>query len=333
MSRRNSFLLWLFILSILFFLISFGALPTLKSNSNGVVDVLYAGSLIPVMETSLGPSFSDLELKFNGEGHGAVQNANMVLDGQRFPDVFISSGITPIEMLIDNDSPLASWFLTFASDEMVIAYHPDSDFVVEFERARQGIIPWYTVLSIPEVKFMRTDPEMNPKGYYMIITAKLADIFYSNTSISQIILRGERNPLQLQPEETLMTLLETGEIDAVEAYRHEAVERGLPFIILPPEINLGDTKFTEYYRQVNYTLNSGRTIYGEPIVFALTIPSTVKNIDGAINFIEFILSTKAQSILQQNGFGKISFTLGGDISDIPEEIIQILQKKGYVESK
>lgn len=332
MSRKNSILVGLSILSIIYLLISFGALPTLKSDSN-IVNVLYAGSLISVMETSLGPSFSDLEHEFNGEGHGAVQNANMVLDGQRFPDVFISAGIIPIKMLFENDPPLASWFLPFASDEMVIAYNPDSDFVDEFERARQGIIPWYNVLSIPEVKFIRTDPELNPKGYYMIITAKLADIFYNNASISQNILRGERNPLQIQPEETLITLLETGEIDAVEAYRHEAVEKGLPFIILPQQINLGDTDYTEYYKQVNYTLNSGRTIYGEPIVFALTIPSTVKNIDGAINFIEFILSSEAQSILQQNGFGKISFTLSGDISDIPEEIIQIIQKKGFVESK
>jgi molybdate/tungstate transport system substrate-binding protein len=34
--------------------------------------------------------------------------------------------------------------------------------------------------------------------------------------------------------------METGEADAVIAYKHEAIERGFPFISLPPQINLAD---------------------------------------------------------------------------------------------
>jgi ABC-type molybdate transport system substrate-binding protein len=63
------------------------------------VNVLYAGSLISVMETKLGPAFSHLGYDYKGEGHGSIQDANMIIDGQRFPDVFISVGEKPITKL------------------------------------------------------------------------------------------------------------------------------------------------------------------------------------------------------------------------------------------
>ncbi len=92
------------------------------------VNVLYAGSLISVMETKLGPAFSHLGYDYKGEGHGSIQDANMIIDGQRFPDVFISVGEKPITKLIDNNPSLAKWYLGFASDELVIAYNPKSHF-------------------------------------------------------------------------------------------------------------------------------------------------------------------------------------------------------------
>jgi len=94
--------------------------------TGGDVNVLYAGSLISVMETKIGPAFSHLGYNYGGEGHGSIQNANMIIDGQRFPDVFISVGEKPITKLIDNNPPLAKWYIGFASDELVIAYNPES---------------------------------------------------------------------------------------------------------------------------------------------------------------------------------------------------------------
>ncbi|HZC20692.1 MAG TPA: hypothetical protein VE223_03520, partial [Nitrososphaeraceae archaeon] len=85
----------------------------------GQVNVLYAGSLLSVMETKIGPAFSNLGYDYRGEGHGSIQNANMIIDGQRFPDVFISVGANPVNMLINNKPSLAKWYLGFASDEMV----------------------------------------------------------------------------------------------------------------------------------------------------------------------------------------------------------------------
>lgn len=60
-----------------------------SAKEGGKVNVLYAGSLISVMETKVGPAFSHLGFDYRGEEHGSNQDANMIIDGQRSPDVFI----------------------------------------------------------------------------------------------------------------------------------------------------------------------------------------------------------------------------------------------------
>ena len=67
-------------------------IPSPTSAATKEIDVLYAGSLISVMETKIGPAFSHFGYDYRGEGHGSLQDANMIIDGQRFPDVFISVG-------------------------------------------------------------------------------------------------------------------------------------------------------------------------------------------------------------------------------------------------
>jgi molybdate/tungstate transport system substrate-binding protein len=286
----------------------------------GEVNVLYAGSLISIMETKIGPAFNHLGYDYKGEGHGSIQNANMIIDKQRFPDVFISVGEQPITRLIDNNLSLAEWYLSFASDELVIAYNPKSQFAADFEKAKTGSIPWYNVLAKPGIKFLRSDPLLDPKGCYTVIATKLAGILYHNSSLSSSVLKGERNPDQLRPEELLLTLLETGEADAIPAYKHEAIERGFPFISLPPQINLGDPAFASYYKQASCTQLNGSLNLGKPIVFDITIPKTARNTEGATQFIKFLLSDQGKKIFQNDGFKLLPITGGGNKTAIPQGI-------------
>lgn len=291
------------------------------TTGRGEVNVLYAGSLISVMETKIGPTFSNLGYDYRGEGHGSIQNTNTVIDGQRFPDVFISVSANPINMLINNKPSLAKWYVGFASDEMVIAYNPKSGFATDFEKAKTGVMPWYQVLAKPGIRFLRSDPLLDPKGCYIVISTKLAGILYHNSSLSSSILNGERNGNQLRPEEILLTLLEQGEADAIPSYKHEAIERGFPFISLPPQINLGDPAFANYYKQASCTQQNGSLTFGKPIVFDITIPNTVKNNAGAIQFVKFMLSKTGYIILQSDGFKTITpLIFGGNVSSIPKEV-------------
>jgi molybdate/tungstate transport system substrate-binding protein len=172
----------------------------------GQVNVLSVGSLLSVMETKVGPAFSNLGYDYRGEGHGSIQNANMIIDGQRFADVFISVAANPINILINNNKPsLAKWYLGLASDEMVIAYNPKSPFASDFQKAKTGVMPWYHVLAKAGIKFLRTDRFLDPEGCYTVIATKLAGILYHNSSLSSSILNGERNKDEFRPEEILMT--------------------------------------------------------------------------------------------------------------------------------
>jgi molybdate/tungstate transport system substrate-binding protein len=207
---------------------------------------------------------------------------------------------------------------------MVIAYTPNSPFFSDLERARKGEIPWYEVLSEDGLKFRRTDPELDPKGYYMIMVAQLANMYYNDSTIRDRILGQDRNPPQILPEESLLTTLEQGQIDASATYKHEAVARGLPYITLPREINLSDPKFSNYYDQASYALGKGQIVRGDTIDFSVTIPETNKNLDGSITFVKFLLSEKGMSILEKYGLNPIKAVGEGDIEKMPPAIKELL---------
>jgi molybdate/tungstate transport system substrate-binding protein len=291
--------------------------------------VMYAASLIKTFEETLGPAFQkETGYIYDGEPRGSVQIVNMIIDGLRTPDVFVSAGTVPIKTLMNNTTPFANWLVKFGSAEMVIAYSPNSRFFSDLEKARNGEIPLYQVLSRQDFKFGRTDPELDPKEYYMIITAELADLYYNDSGIKQRIMGEDGNPKQLFPEEILKTILKQGQLDAVAAYKHEAVARGLPYITLPPQINLADPTFVDYYKMGSYILeNRDQTIYGEPIYFSFTIPTTVKNLEGAISFGDFILSTNGKNILTDEGLNPIKPVVEGDITRVPASIKSIAMKE------
>ena len=64
------------------------------------------------------------------------------------------------------------------------------------------------MLSKQGLKFGRTDPELDPKGYYAIMTANLANLYYNDSSIKERVLGEDGNPKQIFPEEILKTILE-----------------------------------------------------------------------------------------------------------------------------
>lgn len=282
-------------------------------NSKNDMLVLYAGSLSNIFENHLKPLFKNLtNYNLKGEGRGSLQLSNLITDGFRRPDIFISADTIPIKNLMNNNPPLAGWLVKFASAEIVIAYNQQSSFASDFLKVKNGTMEWYNILEKGGFKFGRSDPKLDPKGYYTIIVAELATIFYNDSTIKERILGDDNNKKQIFPEEVLSSILEIGQVDAISAYKHEAIAKKLPYITLPNQINLGDPNNTKYYNQVTYELKSGQTIYGNPIYFSVTIPFTVKNLEGANNFLKFLLSTSGKNILKQIGLNPIDPILQKD---------------------
>jgi len=316
-------------LPIIFFI--FFSFSIKELNSTNTIDkdvsVIYAGSLVNFFENEIKSVFQNLTgYNFIGEGKGSVQISNMILDGFRKPDVFVSADTTPIERLINHTPPLANWLVKFGSAELVITYNPQSPFASDLVKASNGEIPWYQVLGKEELKFGRTDPELDPKGYYTVIAAKLANIYYNDSTIKDKILGEDRNKEQIFPEEILKSILDSGQIDATAAYKHEAIAKGLPYITLPDQINLSEPNYTNFYNKISYKLGTGETISGNSIFFSFTIPNTVENIEGAVSFVTFLLSENGKKILEQVGLSPIKPILQGDIHQLKPEILSLVQE-------
>jgi molybdate/tungstate transport system substrate-binding protein len=306
------------------------ATTTESGKNQDAVFVMYAGSLVKIFEDIIGPAFQkESGYSYIGEGKGSVQVSNLIEDGFRTPDVFVSAGTVPMMRLMNTppppSPPLVDWLIKFGSAEIVIAYTSNSPYFGELEKARKGEIPWYDVISQKDFNFGRTDPELDPKGYYGIIVTKLSNIYYNDSSIKDRILGEDRNPKQIYPEEILKTVLETGHLDAIIAYKHEAISRGLLYITLPDEINLSDPAYSDLYKRANYILESDKKIiYGEPVEFSITIPKTVKNIEGAISFVNFVMSENGSQLLESQGLDPIDTIFEGNIGNIPLSIREIV---------
>lgn len=315
-------------LPLVFFILFIFSIKELNATTiDKVVYVMYAGSLVNIFENEIKLAFQNLTgYNFIGEGKGSVQISNMILDGFRKPDIFVSADTTPIERLINHSLPLANWLVKFGSAELVIAYNPQSPFAPELLKASNGEIPWYKILQKEGLKFGRTDPELDPKGYYTIIAAKLANIYYNDSTIKDKILGEDRNKEQIFPEEILKSILDSGQIDATAAYKHEAIAKGLPYITLPDQINLSEPNYTNFYNKIYYKLGTGETISGNLIFFSFTIPNTVENIEGAVSFVKFLLSENGKKILEQVGLSPIKPILQGDIHQLKPEILSLVQE-------
>jgi molybdate/tungstate transport system substrate-binding protein len=283
------------------------------------VNVVHAGSLTTAFNTSLAPAFAKTGYRFEGEGKGSVALANLIKNGTLNPDVFVSSDASVMADLLKSGSGVITWYATFATSRIVVAYSRKSERSQKFDAAAAGKSPWYDVLASPGIKVARTDPAVDPKGYRTIMVMQLAESFYRKPGLRTKLLGDDRNDDQLQTDENILIRLEGGEVDAGFVYATEAIARHLPFIELPPQINLGDSAFAKQYASATLTVN-GVTRTGEPIEYAYTIPHAAQNVEGARQFLRFIESSVGRSILSKTGLTLVEPAFFGDLSSVPKAL-------------
>ena len=103
------------------------------------------------------------------------------------------------------------------------------------------------------------------------------------------------------------------------------MSRGLPYISLPPQINLGDPKYSNFYNQASYNLHSSHVIKGNTIYFSYTIPVTVRNSDGAIALADFLISPKGKMGTKETGLNPINAVAQGDPNSMPPNIKSLIK--------
>jgi len=256
------------------------------------VNVLYAGSLVNLMERSVGPAFEQKSGdRFQGYAGGSNKVANEIKGKLRHGDVFISANPKVDDQLMGQaNGDWVQWYIAFAESPLVIGYNPSSRFVDDLKNKS-----WYEVVAEPGLKLGRTDPKLDPKGALTIELLKRAEAFYSKPSLSQQIIGAPDNQAQVLPEETLVGRLQSGQLDVGFFYSTETSAAKIPAIKPPDEIA----------PKARYTV---------------TILRDAPNPDGAERFVSFLLGSQGRDLLKQHGLELLKPDLSGDSKAVPAAI-------------
>ncbi len=278
--------------------LSFALVPAMASAQpagTGPVNVLYAGSLVNLMERGIGPAFDKAGgASFRGYAGGSDKLANEI-KGKLVPgDVFISANPRVNDGLTGaKNGGWVDWYVTFAQSPLVIGYNPSSRFAADLKSK-----PWYEVLQEPGIRIGRTDPKLDPKGRLTLALLKKAAAIYKIPDLSKTVLGDPENPAQVLPEEDLVGRLQSGQVDVGFFYSTETTDLKIPAITLPPPTALS----------ARYTA---------------TVLNNAPNSAGAVQFLAFLLGLQGKALMQAHGLDLLAPTITGDIHTVPPAILAL----------
>ncbi len=273
-------------------LASAALLATSVGAEAGEVNVLYAGSLVNVMEHGVGAAFDKASGEtFRGFGGGSNGLANQIKGKLRRADVFVSASPSVNDTLMGAaNGDWVKWYIAFAQSPVVIGYNPASRFAADLQSKH-----WYEVLRAPGIRIGRTDPKLDPKGALTLKLMDQAESVYKQPGLAKDVLGASENPAQVQPEESLVGRLQSGQLDAGFFYSTETADLKIPAIPLPQEVALS----------AHYTV---------------TIPRDAANPAGAQKFVDFLLSPPGQAVLKAHGLDVVTPSVVGDAAAVPGAI-------------
>ncbi|MGH8148409.1 MAG: extracellular solute-binding protein [Steroidobacteraceae bacterium] len=256
------------------------------------VNVLYAGSLVHLMEDGVRPAFDRASGDhFRGFAGGSKQLAREIAGRLRPVDVFVSANPKVNAMLTGAaHGAWESWYVDFAQSPLVIGYARASRFAADFRSK-----PWYRVLLEPGIRIGRTDPKLDPKGALTLQLLERAETFYHEPGLAQRVLGAPENAAQVLPEDALVGRLQTGLIDAGFFYSTETASAGIPTVALPAAI-------------------------APKAVYTVTILRDAPHPAAAARFVAFLLGPGGRQALVKFGLTRRKLTLVGDAGAVPQPI-------------
>ena len=318
--------------------------------------VVFAASSLIVPFTDAVKAFEaqhpdvDVQAQF----HGSIQVIRQVTDLHIPIDVIATAdaSLIPTLMYHTNDpntgQPYASWYLRFATNNLAIAYRPDSKYASEINADN-----WFEILARPDVKVGITDPRFDASGYRALMIYALAQEYYHNTDIFSNMFKGKftfplaffredgqttitvPEILETSPGSNIvlrgasieeMDLLESGDIDYAFEYESVIQQHKLQMIHLPDPLNLGASQYDAYYHQVEVDLNFQRFatvkphFTGERIGYGLTIPHNAPHPELAAEFIAFLLGAEGGAILQSDHQPLFVPAIADQYSNVPASL-------------
>jgi molybdate/tungstate transport system substrate-binding protein len=258
----------------------------------GTVTVFYAGSLVHLMDSEIGPAFDTADRsQFRGYSAGSFELAHEIKERLRKGDVFISANARANEDLMGPvNGDWVNWYVTFAQSPLVIGYNPASRFAADLKTK-----PWYEVLQEPGIRIGRTDPKLDPKGRMAVHLLDRAERFYKLPDLSHKVLGAPESQEQIFPEEDLVSRLQSGDLDAGFFYSTETVDHNIAAIKFAPEIAIS----------AHYTA---------------TVLREAANPAGADRFMAFLLGAEARAIMERLGLDVVALSFNGNPQKVPEAL-------------
>jgi len=297
--------------------------------------VFAAGSLIiPFAEIEKAFEAKYPEIDILAEYHGSIQVMRHVTELHEPIDVVATADASLVPMLMYTSSnpetglPYANWFIRFAGNNLAIAYLPESKYSDEIT-----VENWPEILLRPDVRFGLADPRFDAAGYRAFMAYALQENTIQRYDLFKNLVKDQFSfPVTIFREDDLTTiripeiletknnshilirgasvfliaLMQSGDLDYAFEYESVIKQHGLNMLSLPPEINLGDEAFRDFYNQVQVKLDFQRfstvkpVFVGEPIEYAINIPSSSPHPQEAALFIQFLLSDEGREVMAAN---------------------------------
>jgi molybdate/tungstate transport system substrate-binding protein len=266
---------------------TFAPAASASQKFSGNVNVLYAASLQDIMENTIGPAFQRATgYTFTGFSGASGTLANEIKGGVLKGDVFISAA-TSVNATLEGaaNGNWVNWFVVFGSSPLVLGYNPSSTYAAELKTE-----PWWEVITQPGIRLGRTDPTTDPKGKLTVQALTAAANIYNDPALTTITT----TTANVYPEQTLVGLLQSQQLDMGFFYSSEAKAAGIPTVKLG-KLSLAAT----------YTV---ATLANAPDAAA------------SVAFVDFLLGTKGSALLKKAGVDVVRPRLTGSTSSLPKSV-------------
>ena len=258
--------------------------------------VFTAGSLARPVRAALDSFAAQTDIRFDLESAGSLETARKLTELGKIPDVIALADeeVFP-KLLVPN---FTSWFARFARNRMVIAYSDRSRYASELSEAT-----WRDVLTRPDVQVGRSNPDLDPAGYRTLLVFQLAERHYQQPGLAARLEANSPRRNMRAKEAELVALVEAGELDYSWQYESLARAVGHRFLTLPPAIDLSSPADSATYalasvRVLGSAPGDTITMIGQPIRYALSIPTAASNRPVAERFVAWLLGPSGRAILR-----------------------------------
>lgn len=277
--------------------------------------IFHAGSLsVPVKKISEAFEKANPGVRVLSEAAGSLQCARKITELHKPCDIMLSADYSVIDNLLIPS--YASWNIRFATNEIVIAYRPESAYSSIFREDN-----WPDILLKDDVIIGRADPDADPCGYRTVFAARLAEVYYGRRGLADSLLN--KNIDYIRPKEVdLVALTQTGVIDYMFQYKSVAIQHGFKYLELPDAINLSSPQMKDQYSSVSYMI-PGETpgerleMRGDYISYSGTIPDGAPQKELAVKYFSFLLSEEGMKIFIESGQDPLTPVVTGNAAAVP----------------